>query len=319
MTKIIDKTDVYSHFSIVIPAYNAAEFIVQTLNSIIDRIPSTLEIVVVNDGSTDRTLQLLDKFGKRIRLINQDNFGESVAVNNGIMATTRNYIMVLSADDLIINESIFEESYKIFENEPICVAVYPDWNIIDTENQILEEIYTKNYNQKIMIMESFCIPGPGTVFRKDQAIEIGLRNKKYKYVGDFDFWIRLSTKGYFRRFPLICASWRKHDNSTSVNSKNLKMALERIEVIEDNLDKFNLSDKEINSAKARAFYQAALLSYFSYEVPGKDLFKNAIKYDKKIVLKIKITHTLFLLLFPISLNLKNSLIQYKLMKRLFPN
>ena len=319
MKKLNGKIDLYSHFSIVIPAYNAAEFIVQTLNSIIETIPSTLEIVVVNDGSTDRTFELLDKFGRRIQLINQDNFGESIAVNNGIMATSRNYIMVLSADDLIINKSIFEESYKIFENEPNCLAVYPDWNIINSENQILEEIHTRNYSQKTMIMDSFCIPGPGTVFRKNQAIEIGLRNKKYKYVGDFDFWIKLSTKGYFRRLPLICASWRKHDNSTSINSKNLRMALERIAVIEDNLDRFNLSDKEINSAKARASYQAALLSYFSYEVPGKDLFKNAIKYDKKIVLKTKITHTLFLLLFPISFNLKNALIKCKLMKRLFPN
>jgi glycosyltransferase involved in cell wall biosynthesis len=86
--------------SVVIPAFNAAPFIEETLESVIRQSAVTSEIIVVNDGSTDNTCELVSRYGARVRLINQSNCGVSAARNLGVSHSTGEWIAFLDADDL---------------------------------------------------------------------------------------------------------------------------------------------------------------------------------------------------------------------------
>lgn len=87
--------------TVVIPLYNKAHTIKDTLNTVLNQTYSEYEIIIVNDGSTDNGVQIIkDNFNdKRIRIINQKNFGVSVARNRGIKEAKYNYIALLDADD----------------------------------------------------------------------------------------------------------------------------------------------------------------------------------------------------------------------------
>ncbi len=92
--------------SVIIPAYNAESFVADAVNSVLRQKHSDLEIIVVNDGSTDRTAAVLSSFGRAITVINQDNHGQSHARNVGIRQATGSFIGFLDADDLWTDDHI---------------------------------------------------------------------------------------------------------------------------------------------------------------------------------------------------------------------
>lgn len=106
-------------FSVIVPVYNGEKYIRETLDSIIRTTANfESEIIVVNDGSTDRTEEILKSYGGIISLINQDNKGEASAVNSGILASKGEFGLIVSADDPLLTELLFSEANKIFETEP---------------------------------------------------------------------------------------------------------------------------------------------------------------------------------------------------------
>ena len=102
-SKILRRTSMKDYLiSLIIPCFNAAKTLPRTLNSVREQDYKNLEIIIVNDGSKDNTLEVATKYATidpRIRLITQENSGVSVARNNGLRNATGEYIMFLDADD----------------------------------------------------------------------------------------------------------------------------------------------------------------------------------------------------------------------------
>jgi len=113
--------------SVIIPAYNCSDTILETLNSIFSQTYKNLEIIVVNDGSTDSTEDVLNNFIDQIYLINQSNQGVSCARNAGINVATGKYLALIDSDDYWFKEKI-ETQVKYLENNPDKGAVYANWN-----------------------------------------------------------------------------------------------------------------------------------------------------------------------------------------------
>lgn len=86
--------------SVVIPAYNCADYVAEAVQSVLDQAYPEREIIVVNDGSTDGTLEALHGFGNAIRVVDQENTGPAGARNAGLRAATGDYVALLDADDL---------------------------------------------------------------------------------------------------------------------------------------------------------------------------------------------------------------------------
>lgn len=131
-----------SKISIIIPAYNVEYFINKAIESLIHQTFKNIEIIVVNDGSTDNTEEILKKF-KQIKVINQLNKGSSQARKVGYEASSGEYIMFLDSDDFI-DLNYLEKMYKqiIFSDADICVSdiIYLEEN---NKNLIFENIEEK--------------------------------------------------------------------------------------------------------------------------------------------------------------------------------
>ncbi len=116
--------------SVIIPAYNAATHIAQTINSVVEQTYSQLEIIVVNDGSTDDTLDVLKEFGnEKIKVLSQPNGGASSAKQLGLEKATGNFIQYLDADDLLSKDKIqiqVAELLQYPDQVAVCSTVHFD-------------------------------------------------------------------------------------------------------------------------------------------------------------------------------------------------
>jgi glycosyltransferase involved in cell wall biosynthesis len=111
--------------SVIISAYNAEKYLSQTLDSVLNQTYSNLEIIVVNDGSTDSTLSVLETYSDKIKIITQVNKGQDAALNNGYKNCSGEFIKFMDSDDLI-NPEMIELQMKALEGSHNKIA-YAEW------------------------------------------------------------------------------------------------------------------------------------------------------------------------------------------------
>jgi glycosyltransferase involved in cell wall biosynthesis len=287
--------------SIITPVFNGEKYIEETIRSVLEAgIDVEYEYLVLNDGSTDSSLEIMGRFKDQVKLFSHKNIGESETVNLGIHNAVGKYLLVLSADDpLLTRDLIYKAVGKLNLNSKL-VAVYPDWKIISADGRDLESVILPEYSERIMIGENRCLPGPGVVFRRDAAIEIGGRRKNWKFVGDYDFWLRISRLGEIERLPGVLAQWRNSAESTSVSQRGQLMALERISVIENFILENDLKPALERLAKANSYILAARLVFFEPSIPARRYLAKAFYFRRSWPSQAKIYIVLYIILLPIS-------------------
>lgn len=175
--------------SIIIPLYNKEHFIEQTLKSVLGQTYTDFEAIIVNDGSTDKSVDIVSEFkDKRIKLINQDNKGVSAARNTGIKLAKGDYIAFLDADDEWHTEFL-EKMHKL-------ATTHTQYSVFCT-GQKKRPIPT--LPQGISIIEDHCkynyIYATGCVLIRTQIFkEIGLFREGVQLGEDRDMWLRISCK-----------------------------------------------------------------------------------------------------------------------------
>jgi glycosyltransferase involved in cell wall biosynthesis len=287
--------------SIITPVYNGEKYIEETITSVLSAKTKTpFEYIVLDDGSTDTTLNIVKRFGNQVILESHENVGESRTVNRGIELAKGTYVLIVNADDPLLTDDLINIGLQEISKDESIVAVYPDWKIINNFGYTTKINILPDYADEIMIGKCRTLPGPGTIFRKDVANAVGGRQHKWRFVGDYDFWLRISRKGKIQRIPLVLAQWRYHENSTSISQRNFEMAKERIMVIEEFLKNFPVSRKLRKNALGNAYYMAARLSFFDSKVPGKEFMIAAIRKNGGIPSETKLSVLVFILLLPIS-------------------
>ena len=287
--------------TIVTAVFNGSEYIQETIDSVLRNAAGTsFEYIVVDDGSTDNTLNLLQEYGDKISIVSHANCGESESVTRAFKKARGDYLLVVSADDPLLTSKLFEDVFEWFTNDKNLVAVYPDWQMIDPVGNVLQTVLVPDYSDDLLIGECRTLPGPGVIFRKNAALEIGGRLSKWVYVGDYDFWLRLSRLGEIRHRPQVLAQWRHHPTSTSVSKRGVEMARERIAVVEDFLSKNEIDPQLARKSLGHAYYTAARLTFFSKAVPGKKYLFRAFALRKGWVEAAEFKVIAFILLDPLS-------------------
>ncbi|WP_165585753.1 glycosyltransferase family 2 protein [Pedobacter nototheniae] len=160
--------------SIIIPAYNAASTILQTLNSVYQQSYQDFEVIVINDGSTDNTLQLLEAFEAKIKIISTPNKGVSYARNLGLSYALGDYIQYLDADDLLTSNKIELQINALSQNN--ADVAYGDWqqfteveNVIKVTKTIKREI---EGNIEIALFTDFWCPPAAILYSRNITSKI---------------------------------------------------------------------------------------------------------------------------------------------------
>ena len=290
-----------SKLSVITAVYNGADYIEETIKSVL-RCCSGIdfEYIVLNDGSTDNTFEILKKYEDNIRIIDKTNSGESDSVSIGFKEASGDLLLVVSADDPLFTEKLFSNIFEQFNQNKNLMAIYPDWQMIDSVGNVIKVIKLPNYSDDLLIGRCITLPGPGVIFRKSAALKINGRNPKWTFVGDFDFWLRLSRLGEIRHRSEVLAQWRHHPSSTSVSKRGLKMAQERIQVVEDFVAKNQVPKHLKSMALGNAYYMAARISYFDRNIPAKKYIYESFKNRTGWVEEAKVYEILYILLLPVS-------------------
>lgn len=208
-------------FSVIIPNYNYARFVGQAIESALAQSPAPLEVIVVNNGSTDNSLEVLRGFGDRIRLIDQQNKGQSGARNAGIAAAQGDLIAFLDADDVWLPGKL-EKQLSLFERREVGL-VYGGYTLA---NGTLEPRETRIPRLRGRILREFAA-GPAAVITGGESTAV-IRKECFERVGGFDPELSISAGwDMYRRIAslyeieLVAAPlmlYRQHGNNASLRA-----------------------------------------------------------------------------------------------------
>lgn len=257
--------------SIITPAYNASAYIVETVESVLAQDYPKLEYIIINDGSSDDTLERLQPFKERARILSHPNRGEQATVNRGVEEAQGEIVASVNADDPL-RPGMVRAAVEALLARPELSGVYPDWLKIDSQGRVIEEVKTADYDLKIMLEQHYCIPGPGGFFRKSRLGGEPARDPRFRYSGDFHMWLRLSLAGPLQRLPKAWATWRFHEAGGSQAGRNLEMAANKVAIIEDIFQRADLPQEARTlkrQALSAAHYGAGLLAIYNPDVPGR--------------------------------------------------
>ena len=204
--------------SVIIPVYNHEKYIARCLRSITSQSlnKNDYEIIVVDDGSTDKTAKAIKPFLREIKLIkNKKNKGLPNALNQGIKKSRSKYIVRLDADDYV-NQEFLKFLYLYIQNNEKMHAVACDYYLVDDS----EKVISKQNCQKKPIA---C----GIIFKTQNLIDLGLYDEEFLLYEDIDFRKRFKTKFNIHRIPIPLYRYRRHENNITNNKFNQKKFMKK--------------------------------------------------------------------------------------------
>jgi len=207
--------------SVLMPVYNGEIYIEQALESLLAQSEQDWELVVVDDGSTDSTPQILAKFNDaRIKVVHQKNSGEACARNAGLEHAQGKYIAFLDADDFYFPNAL-EDLSSFLDLHPEYGVAYSNGQICDSNNQplmTLSEIRPGLYTGKILdrlVISSNVVTVPVcTMTRRSVITEHSVQFDRNLIIGpDWDFWIQLAVYTAFGYLDSMTCNYRIHNTN----------------------------------------------------------------------------------------------------------
>jgi glycosyltransferase involved in cell wall biosynthesis len=267
--------------SVIIPNYNYAQYVGEAIESVMNQTYKDIEIVVVNNGSTDNSMDVLEKYSKRIRLINQENLGQSGSRKSGLEVVTGDYIAFLDADDIWDPQKI-EKQMLLFT--PKVELVYCGINLFSEKSRTVidTEIPTFRGSCSDAFIEypgvSIVLSGESTsIFTRSLLNKVGGFDPDLNSAAGWDFFRRCSKFSDFDFVPEPLVNYRIHtsnmSNSFQDTISDIRLAYKKL--FTD--DFWKLSPKQVRQVVASLEYSFAKTylkkrKYFSALVAGFNAF-----------------------------------------------
>lgn len=238
--------------SIVIPAYNHDRYLREAIGSVLSQDYPHIELIVLDDGSTDSTASVLATYGDQFRWESQPNIGQSATLEKGWRIARGDVLGYLSADDRLEPNAV-TKSVRTLLADKDTVACYCDFNLIDPDSRIVRRVSTPEFSYRDMIVNVTCPLGPGAFFLRSAYEKSGPWDHALRQMPDYDFWLRLGVYGKFVRLPEVLADFRVHESSQTFSCTSPERAAEPVLIIDRLLMRDDLSpDLAPYHAQARA-------------------------------------------------------------------
>jgi len=202
--------------SVVMPVYNAERYVAEAVESILAQTFTDFEFIIIDDGSTDASLSILQHYAKRderIRLTSRPNTGVVRAMNEGMSQARAKYVARMDADDISLPERLARE-VAFLEGNPDCVAVGCRVMMIDADGDPIRKWPVHECHEEIdrANLESFgsSIVHPTVLMRRDEVAAAGAYNIAFQYASDMDLFLRLAERGRLANLPEVLLKYRLH-------------------------------------------------------------------------------------------------------------
>jgi glycosyltransferase involved in cell wall biosynthesis len=239
--------------SVIIPSYNHEKYVAEAIQSVLDQTYQDFEIIITDDGSTDRTVSEIQNFkDSRISLfVSEKNRGACVAARKCLDEAKGEYIAVLSSDDVFLPDKL-KKQVKFLDEHPAIRAVFGYAHIIDDDgNDLTDEhhpyltIFKQHSRTRFEWLNHFfyrgnCLCHPSVLIRHKCYDEVGYYDERYAQLPDFDFWIRLCMKYdiHILEENLVKFRVRINDSNASGNRRDsaIRLPWEYLHILENYLD-----------------------------------------------------------------------------------
>lgn len=214
--------------SVIIPVYNGELYLSETLDSVMKQTFTDWEIIVVNDGSTDKSLEIMEEYAaldERVRVISKPNGGVSSARNVAMNNAKGEYFSFVDADDMWVPEKL-EKQIAFMDKNPNIALIYSDISIlidgnIRTQNMFLNRKFHKGHIFDQLFYFNF-ISTPTVMLRKKIIEQHGNFSTRFRGIEDYDLWLRIADKNEIGYINERLAIYRIHANNTSGNYEKME-------------------------------------------------------------------------------------------------
>lgn len=254
----------YPKITIVTPSFNQADFLEETILSIINQNYPNLEYIIIDGGSTDNSVEIIKKYENHINYwVSEKDFGQSHAINKGFARATGEVLNWINSDDLLCENALFEigKAYLDRKNDNIVIIGY-GYDIDEKSNKTVERRVSYDSSNPNSLLNIKGNPIQQSVFySKKLFFEAGGINPILRYPMDLEMYFKF---GLIKPETVIVekylACFRKHTNSKTI-SQDYKMLLEKINLIE--FQKFYAIDKSLYKNQISAYITSSNFHKFT--------------------------------------------------------
>ncbi|RSL17545.1 glycosyl transferase family 2 [Edaphobacter aggregans] len=217
---------------VIIPSFNAAHYLPAAIESVVSQTFDDWQILLVDDGSTDNTAEViapfLERLGSKFKYIKQNNRGLPAARNTAIKASTAEFLALLDADDVWLPCRL-SESLKAFAERPQAGLAYGLVTTIDPEGQLGRTFagnprYAEGNIAPYIYMRKVELPCPTMTFRRKCVDEVGLFDETMRATEDRDLWLRIALRYEVAFVPKVIAHYRISPGSMSTDPNRMLRA-----------------------------------------------------------------------------------------------
>ena len=249
--------------SIIIPNYNYGHFVGEAVESALTQTYVHIETIVVDDGSTDNSIEVLRNFGEKITLIAQKNAGVAVARNRGIQASNGEFVAFLDSDDSWLPEKI-EKQIRRFQEDPSIGLVHCGYVVFDASSRVVEHLngLEGSLSHEMLRFEQPAIlgGGSGVMVKKEVLGRVGGFDQDVSPAEDWEFYYRCARVCKVGFVSEILVKYREHRSNAHLNIPRMEKALLNA------FDKTFALDPELNGLRNTSYgkiHSVLAGSYFS--------------------------------------------------------
>jgi hypothetical protein len=251
--------------SIVLATYNRRDWLRMAMDSVLGQSYPNLELLVMDDGSTDGTPELLEEYSRnhppeRFRFSRHENMGQARTLNRGYEMARGEILGYLSDDDLLARGAVARLIAELREH-PDAVAVYPGYRMIDTDGEIVDTVRPIEYSPVEAFRLHDTIIGPGGLVRRDVLEATGGWEEDWHWMGDLILWMRVGLAGSVIRVEHPVASWRRHPGGITIET-SLERARQHLQLVDVGAELLDLPADAV-ALRAEALRNACVIgAYF---------------------------------------------------------
>ncbi len=203
--------------SVVTPSYNQAPFLEATIRSVLEQDYEALEYIVVDGGSSDRSVSIIEKYADRLAWwVSEPDLGQTDAINKGFARARGEILAWLNSDDTYESGAL-SEAVAFLQANPQVGMVYGDANFIDARGRVIGRFDARQTDFDRLMRGAVYIPQQAAFFRADLWRQVGPLDPTFYFAMDYDLWVRLARLAEIRYLPgRLWANFRLHGAAKSI-------------------------------------------------------------------------------------------------------
>lgn len=202
--------------SIITPSYNQAQYLEETIRSVLGQDYQNLEYIIIDGGSNDGSPEIIQRYSDRLAYwVSETDQGQTDAINKGFARASGQILAWINSDDTYLPNAV-SEAVEFLGTYPQAGLVYGDANLIDSNGEVIGKFPARQTDYTRLRRGYVHIPQQAAFFRADVWRQVGPLDPSFYFAMDYDLWVRISRSAPIYYHPRLWANFRLHGSGKSV-------------------------------------------------------------------------------------------------------